>query len=86
MGSRIEEEILRRLPVKSLLRFKCVSESWKTLISEEASQSCEESKSPKHAPRMILFTSILPLCRRGCSESCLPFKLCSGLLQDLLLL
>ncbi|XP_075099436.1 F-box/kelch-repeat protein At3g23880-like [Nicotiana tabacum] len=34
MGSRIEEEILRRLPVKSLLRFKCVSESWKTLISE----------------------------------------------------
>lgn len=54
IGMEIIMNILTRLPVKSVLRFKCVTNSWKELISEpyfkkKTSQLYQESEYPKNA-------------------------------------
>ncbi|MCD7457595.1 hypothetical protein HAX54_035453 [Datura stramonium] len=60
MGIHWEEEIimdiLSRLPVKSLLRFKCVSKFWMTLISEPyfTRKHLNHAKNNQHSQKILL--------------------------------
>ncbi|KAK2378764.1 F-box/kelch-repeat protein [Trifolium repens] len=49
-------EFLSLLPVKSLLRFKCVSNSWNTLISDPNFVKFHLKKSKSHNPHFTLVT------------------------------
>ncbi|GAU13867.1 hypothetical protein TSUD_261940 [Trifolium subterraneum] len=49
-------EFLSLLPVKSLLRFKCVSHSWNTLISDPNFVKIHLRKSKSHNPQFTLIT------------------------------
>ena len=49
-------EVLSFLPVKSLLRFKCVNKSWKTLISDPAFVKLHLNKSVTRDPLCTLVT------------------------------
>ncbi|PNX57479.1 F-box/kelch-repeat protein at3g23880-like protein, partial [Trifolium pratense] len=49
-------EFLSLLPVKSLLRFKCVSNSWNTLISDPNFVKLHLKKSKSHNPQFTLIT------------------------------
>ncbi|KAI4976624.1 hypothetical protein ZWY2020_050231 [Hordeum vulgare] len=60
-------EVLLRLPVKSILRFRVVCRSWAALFSTE--QFCNlHMASPKIAPPKLLFVS--PTSRPGSTEVC----------------
>lgn len=56
LSDDIIAEVLLFLPVKSLLRFRCVSKSWKNLIPDQAFVKLHLSRS---ATRNLLFTLIL---------------------------
>lgn len=49
-------DILSRLPVRSLLRFKCVSSFWKTLISEPylKTKHLTHAKTNKNSQKRII--------------------------------
>ncbi|XP_058741981.1 F-box/kelch-repeat protein At3g23880-like [Vicia villosa] len=47
-------EVLSILPVKSILRFKCVSKHWKTLISDHAFVKLHLKRSPTRNPFLAL--------------------------------
>jgi hypothetical protein len=50
-------EVLSLLPVKSLLRFKCVSKFWNTLISDPSFVNLHLKKSKTQNPHLTLFTN-----------------------------
>jgi len=54
-------EILLRLPVKSLIRFKCVSKSWFCLISDpHFANSHFQLTAPTHTHRILLISTLAP--------------------------
>ncbi|XP_057784545.1 F-box/kelch-repeat protein At3g23880-like [Salvia miltiorrhiza] len=63
LPEEIIAEILARLPVRSLLRFRCVSQSWRRLISSR--HFCDahlqiSSKDPNFSRRRAIATVLLP--------------------------
>ncbi|KAI3877115.1 hypothetical protein MKX03_027641 [Papaver bracteatum] len=47
------EDILVNLPVKSLVRFKCVSKSWQSFIQDPSFVESHLSRSKKHPPQLL---------------------------------
>ncbi|XP_015166383.1 F-box protein CPR30-like isoform X1 [Solanum tuberosum] len=67
-------DILSRLPVQSLLRFKCVSKFWETLISEPYFKMKHLSRAKNDQDSQKLLTSLR--CRKNgiCSMYCCPLS------------
>ncbi|EYU23200.1 hypothetical protein MIMGU_mgv1a024656mg, partial [Erythranthe guttata] len=78
LPEEIIEEILYRLPVKSLLRFKCVSQSWRSLISTK--QFIETHL--QHSKKIESFTDKRII--STCSKSSCPGRLKACYLSSLL--
>ncbi|KAL8058392.1 hypothetical protein ABFX02_03G015200 [Erythranthe guttata] len=75
LPEEIIEEILYRLPVKSLLRFKCVSQSWRSLISTK--QFVETHLQHSKKIESLTDKRIISTCKNSSKSSPGRLKACS---------
>ncbi|KAI3867300.1 hypothetical protein MKW98_001734 [Papaver atlanticum] len=58
LRTRLDDKLLRdiliNLPVKSLMRFKCVSKRWQSLIQDSSFAKSHLSRSKSHPPQLLI--------------------------------
>ncbi|GKC32224.1 putative F-box domain-containing protein [Tanacetum coccineum] len=66
---KIQEEIMKRLPIKSLARFRTVSKSWKSLIDIEGSSDVSHHVAKYEAYQRICLEQARNVIARGMAMS-----------------